>query len=59
MSHQADLTDSCKIRPAPGEDGAGSAGRGAARRRPGYRPDLGFRRGAGDGNRTRTVSLGS
>jgi excisionase family DNA binding protein len=23
------------------------------------RPDLGFKRGAGDGNRTRTVSLGS
>jgi hypothetical protein len=47
MPHQADLTDSCMIRPAPREDGAGapdgvsrrpepgagSAGRGAARRR--------------------------
>jgi hypothetical protein len=33
MPHQADLTDSCKIRPAPREDGVGSAGRGAARRR--------------------------
>jgi hypothetical protein len=43
MPHQADLTDSCKIRPAPRdgagapggasrrpEPGAGSAGRGAA-----------------------------
>jgi len=26
MPHQADLTDSCKIRPAPREDGAGVPG---------------------------------
>jgi hypothetical protein len=36
MAHQADLTDSCKIRPAPREDGAGA---------PGGAPKAGARRG--------------
>jgi hypothetical protein len=34
MPHQADLTDSCKIRPAPREDGAGAPGGASQGRSP-------------------------
>jgi len=34
MSHQADLTDSCKIGPAPRDDGAGAPGGASQGRSP-------------------------